>query len=155
MLRLAVPLLVWLAQAPAWAQDVQLAGLSGGKALLVINGEAPRFLSPGQTVGGVKLIELSAQGAEVDVAGERRSLRLGHAHRGDALHRFAQPLLPQLTVGIEHDLDGLGVIQSCKQFWPHVPFELLLCPISNSVVLLTMVCHDVCPVLRCSFCTLG
>lgn len=82
MLRLAVPLLVWLAQAPAWAQDVQLAGLSGGKALLVINGEAPRFLSPGQSAGGVKLIELTAQGAVVDVAGERRSLRLGQAPIG-------------------------------------------------------------------------
>jgi len=84
MQRLA-PVLVWLAllaQAPAWAQGVQLAGLAGGKALLVINGEAPRFLSPGQTVGGVRLIELSADSALVEVAGERRTLRLGQAPIG-------------------------------------------------------------------------
>ncbi|MDP3521788.1 MAG: retropepsin-like aspartic protease [Hydrogenophaga sp.] len=84
MQRLA-PVLVWLAllaQAPAWAQGVQLAGLAGGRALLVINGEAPRFLSPGQTAGGVRLIELSTDSAVVEVAGERRTLRLGQAPIG-------------------------------------------------------------------------
>lgn len=75
-------LLVWLALLvlpQAWAQGVLLAGLAGGKALLVINGEAPRFLSPGQTVGGVRLIEVGGDSAVVEVAGERRTLRLGQA----------------------------------------------------------------------------
>jgi aspartyl protease family protein len=91
MRRLA-PLLVWLAlsaQTTAWAQGVQapgvqLAGLSSGKALLVINGEAPRFLSPGQTAGGVRLLELNTDHVVVDVAGERRTLRLGQAPIGMA-----------------------------------------------------------------------
>lgn len=77
--------LTWLVLAAsphAWAQAVQLAGLSSGKALLVINGEAPRFLSPGQTVAGVRLLSLGADSAEVDVAGERRTLRLGQAPIG-------------------------------------------------------------------------
>ncbi len=79
------PLLVWLAlfaQLPAWAQGVQLAGLSSGKALLVINGEAPRFLSPGQTASGVRLLELNTDNAVVEVSGERRTLRLGQAPIG-------------------------------------------------------------------------
>ena len=77
--------LTWLVLAAsphAWAQAVQLAGLSSGKALLVINGEAPRFLSPGQTVAGVRLLSLGADSAEVDVSGERRTLRLGQAPIG-------------------------------------------------------------------------
>lgn len=79
------PLLVWLVLAAsphAWAQAVQLAGLSSGKALLVINGEAPRFLNPGQTVNGVRLLSLGTDSAEVDVSGERRTLRLGQAPIG-------------------------------------------------------------------------
>lgn len=78
-------LLAWLALlAPllAWAQGVQLAGLATGKALVVINGEAPRFLSLGQTADGVRLIELSADSAVVEVAGEGRTLRLGQAPIG-------------------------------------------------------------------------
>lgn len=77
--------LIWLllaASPHARAQAVQLAGLSSGKALLVINGEAPRFLSPGQTVAGVRLLSLGADSAEVDVSGERRTIRLGQAPIG-------------------------------------------------------------------------
>jgi len=73
---------VLAAASQASGQTVQLAGLSSGKALLVINGEAPRFLSPGQTQNGVRLLALGADSAEVDVAGERRTLRLGQAPIG-------------------------------------------------------------------------
>lgn len=79
------PFLVWLAllaQTPAWAQTVQLAGLSGDKALLVINGEAPRFLSPGQTLAGVRLISLTGDSAVVEVAGQRNTLRMGQSPIG-------------------------------------------------------------------------
>lgn len=79
------PVLVWLAllaPAPGWAQTVQLAGLSGEKALLVVNGEAPRFLSSGQTWAGVRLVGLTSDSAEVDVAGVRRTLRLGQTPIG-------------------------------------------------------------------------
>lgn len=79
------PFLVWLAllaQTPAWAQTVQLAGLSGDKALLVINGEAPRFLSPGQTLAGVRLISLAGDNAVVEVAGQRNTLRMGQSPIG-------------------------------------------------------------------------
>ncbi|MFC7407725.1 retropepsin-like aspartic protease family protein [Hydrogenophaga atypica] len=91
--------LTWLVLAAsphAWAQAVQLAGLSSGKALLVINGEAPRFLSPGQTVAGVRLLSLGADSAEVDVSGERRTLRLGQAPIG--MGQQAAPLASNRVV---------------------------------------------------------
>ena len=78
-------LLPWLALAvlatlaPAWAQSVQLAGLAGGKALLVIDGAPPRFLSPGQSAGGVQLVEVRADHAVVEAAGQRLTLRLGES----------------------------------------------------------------------------
>lgn len=71
-----------LVPAAAWAQTVQLTGLASGKALLVINGAAPRFLSPGQSADGVKLLEVGPDRALLDVAGERRLLQLGQGPIG-------------------------------------------------------------------------
>ena len=88
MPRLA-PVLAWLvwalglaAPTAAWAQTAQLAGLASGKALLVINGAAPRFLSPGQSADGVKLLEVGADRVVLEVAGERRTLQLGQGPIG-------------------------------------------------------------------------
>lgn len=66
-----------LAAGPAGAQVVNLVGLSAGKALLVIDGAAPRFLGSGDTASGVRVVTLSADAAVVDVHGERRTLHLG------------------------------------------------------------------------------
>ena len=41
-----------------FAQSVALTGVSGSKALVVIDGAAPRFLSAGQSHQGVKLLSL-------------------------------------------------------------------------------------------------
>ncbi len=63
----------------AWAQQVALSGLSGNRALLVIDGTAPRFLSPGQSHQGVKLLNAQGDSATVEVAGQRQTLRVGDA----------------------------------------------------------------------------
>jgi aspartyl protease family protein len=63
--------------APAHAQSVSLTGLSAERALLVIDGGAPRFLSPGQSVNGVKLLSIGADQAVVEVQGQRTPLRIG------------------------------------------------------------------------------
>jgi len=47
------------------AQSVVLSGLSGSKALLVIDGGAPRFLSPGQTHQGVRVVSLQKDTAVI------------------------------------------------------------------------------------------
>ena len=61
------------------AQDVALAGILGGKALLVVNGSAPRGVAPGESHMGVQVVSVGREDAVVDSAGGRRSLRLGEA----------------------------------------------------------------------------
>ena len=78
------PLFVCLSTAlafclPAQAQDVALAGILGGKALLVVNGSAPRGVAPGESHMGVQVVSVGREDAVVGSAGGRRSLRLGEA----------------------------------------------------------------------------
>lgn len=63
----------------AGAQTVGLAGLTAGKALLVVDGAAPRFLSPGQTLQNVRLLSVTDQEAVVEREGQRQTLRLGES----------------------------------------------------------------------------
>jgi hypothetical protein len=41
---------------------------------------------------------------------------------------LAQPLLPQLAVCVEHDLDGLGIGQGVHEERPQVALQLFLRP---------------------------
>jgi aspartyl protease family protein len=77
--RLATFVALLLAALPvAWAQTVAFSGSLGNKALLVIDG-TPRTLEAGSTVAGVKLLSVNGGDAVVEVAGQRRTLRLGAA----------------------------------------------------------------------------
>lgn len=67
------------APALAGAQTVALAGVLGSKALLVVNGGAPRALAPGETHAGVRLTSVQGDSAQVEVGGQRQTLRLGEA----------------------------------------------------------------------------
>ncbi|NIC40127.1 TIGR02281 family clan AA aspartic protease [Aquabacterium sp. A08] len=68
----------WLGAASgAWAQAVALSGLSAGRALLAVDGGAPRFVAAGQTHAGVRVLAVGSDHALVEVQGERRILRLG------------------------------------------------------------------------------
>jgi aspartyl protease family protein len=80
MPRLLLPLLL-SAFVPlgAFAQSVALSGVAGAKALLTIDGGAPKFLSPGQTHQGVKLLGTQGESATVEVGGQRQTLRVGDA----------------------------------------------------------------------------
>lgn len=68
-----------LAGGAACAQSVALAGLLGGKALLVVDGGQPRSLAVGQSHQGVKLLSLQGDQATVEMNGKRQTLRLGGA----------------------------------------------------------------------------
>lgn len=57
--------------------QVVLAGVLGGKALLVIDGAAPRTLVAGQSIEGVKLVSVGADHAVVEIDGSRQTLRVG------------------------------------------------------------------------------
>lgn len=61
------------------AQSVALTGVSGSKALVVVDGAAPRFLSAGQSHQGVKLLNVSGDAATVEVNGQRQTLQVGDA----------------------------------------------------------------------------
>lgn len=63
----------------AFAQNVALAGLLGSKALIVVNNSQPRSLAVGESYQGVKLVSAQGEQAEIEVAGVRRTLRLGGA----------------------------------------------------------------------------
>jgi aspartyl protease family protein len=61
------------------AQTVALSGVAGSKALVTIDGSAPRFLSPGQSHQGVTLLGTQGESATVSVGGQRETLRVGDA----------------------------------------------------------------------------
>jgi len=62
----------------AAAQTVSLSGSLGDKAVLIIDG-APRTLTTGQTVQGVRLLSVSGNDAVVEIKGKRVALTLGGA----------------------------------------------------------------------------
>ncbi len=63
----------------AAARTVALAGVLGDKAVLVIDGGAPKTLAVGQTHQGVTLRAVDRHSADIEVGGTRQTLRLGAA----------------------------------------------------------------------------
>lgn len=73
---LALPLLGMACHA-VLAQDVGLAGMMGSKALLVVGGNAPKTLAPGESFAGVRLLTVQGEQATVELEGRRYTLRVG------------------------------------------------------------------------------
>jgi aspartyl protease family protein len=66
---------------PAAATDLNVVGLFGSKAVVSINGTAPRTLSVGQrSPEGVQLVAVDRDTATFEVDGQRRTLRLGQPY---------------------------------------------------------------------------
>lgn len=63
----------------AAAQTVALSGTMGGKALLLVDGRAPKSVAPGETYLGVKLVSAANDEAVVELAGKRATLHLGES----------------------------------------------------------------------------
>ncbi|MDH3208900.1 MAG: TIGR02281 family clan AA aspartic protease [Burkholderiaceae bacterium] len=61
------------------AQSVSMSGSMGNKALLIIDGGAPRAVAAGNTVDGVKVISVAGSRAEVEIDGKRQTLQIGDA----------------------------------------------------------------------------
>ncbi|QXZ10533.1 retroviral-like aspartic protease family protein [Comamonas sp. Y33R10-2] len=68
-----------LATNAAWGQSVALTGVLGSKALLVIDGSAPKAIGVNESHKGVRLLQISGDSATVDISGQRQNLRLGDA----------------------------------------------------------------------------
>ncbi len=63
----------------AHAQSVALAGMMGSKALLVVDGGAPKSVAPGETHQGVKVLSTAGDQAVIEQGGKRVTLRVGDA----------------------------------------------------------------------------
>lgn len=65
--------------APTPGRSVALQGIMGSKALLIIDGRAPRALGPGESSGPVKVIAVQGDQARISIDGVPATLRLGEA----------------------------------------------------------------------------
>ncbi len=63
----------------AGAQSVALQGMLGNKALLIVDGSAPRSVAPGESHQGVKVVSTAGDQATVEINGRRHTLRVGEA----------------------------------------------------------------------------
>jgi len=61
----------------ALAQAVTLSGMLGNKALLVVDGSAPKGVAPGDSFRGVRVISTQGDTAVLEVGGQRQTLRVG------------------------------------------------------------------------------
>mgnify|MGYP001189048271 FL=1 len=67
------------------ATDVQVVGLFPGKAVLIIDGGAPRTLATGGPgVAGVRVLSLEEGSALLEIDGQRRRVALGHGYSSAA-----------------------------------------------------------------------
>ena len=73
-----------LSAAGADAADVGLAGLTGSKALLVIDGGEPQAVTVGQSRDGIRLLSIQGDQAIIEVEGRKRALRVGQHAVGSA-----------------------------------------------------------------------
>jgi aspartyl protease family protein len=75
----AALLLCLLLPFAALAQSVALQGMMGNRALLIIDGNPPRGVAPGDAHMGVKVLTTTGDEAVVEINGKRHTLRVGDA----------------------------------------------------------------------------
>ena len=63
----------------AMAQSVTLAGMLGTRALVIVDGAAPKSVAVGESHKGVKLLSTDGETAVVEVGGRKQTLRVGEA----------------------------------------------------------------------------
>ncbi|WP_284335763.1 TIGR02281 family clan AA aspartic protease [Comamonas sp. NoAH] len=66
-----------LANTTSYAQSVAMTGVMGSKALLVINGGAPKALSANESHQGVRVIQVQGNSATIEWQGQHQTLRVG------------------------------------------------------------------------------
>ena len=79
LLHFVLALVAATAMGAAQAQSVALAGMLGSKALLIVDGTAPKSVAAGETHQGVKVVSTSGDQAVIEQDGKRRTVRVGDA----------------------------------------------------------------------------
>lgn len=77
MLRVMLTLCLFVAGMAAAGTHVGVSGIMGDKALISVDGGAPRVMRPGETVGGVRLLAVGPDGVEVMLDNRRHRLAIG------------------------------------------------------------------------------
>lgn len=77
MLRSILTLCLFAAGMAAAGTSVSVNGVMGDKALISVDGGAPRVMRPGETVGGVRLLTVSPNGVDVMLDNRRHTLAIG------------------------------------------------------------------------------
>ena len=67
------------AAATAQSQSVTLSGMVGSKALLIVDGSAPKIVAAGESFNGVKVVSTLGDAAVLMVGGKRLNVRVGDA----------------------------------------------------------------------------
>jgi aspartyl protease family protein len=106
----AIFLLFLLGPGAAAAADINVVGLTAGKAVVSIDGGKPRTLTVGQvTPEGVKLIAATSESAVFEVDGERQTLAVGQGaavantsatRGGDTVTLYADSRGHFITIGV-------------------------------------------------------
>ncbi|VTU22988.1 clan AA aspartic protease [Variovorax sp. PBL-H6] len=76
MKALLLPMLLAAACGFVHAQSVMLTGTIGSRAILVVDGSAPKTVAVGETFQGVKLLSMTPEQATVEAGGKRVALRM-------------------------------------------------------------------------------
>ena len=74
-----LPLLAIFAAATAQSQSVTLTGMVGSKALVIVDGSAPKIVAAGESFNGVKVVSTQGDTAVLMVGGKRLNMRVGDA----------------------------------------------------------------------------
>ena len=76
-MKIAIPLLLAAACTFAQAQSVTLTGSIGTRAIVIIDGSAPRTMAPGETFKNVRLVSMQGDQAVIEASGKRVVLAMG------------------------------------------------------------------------------
>jgi aspartyl protease family protein len=79
ILKRFLPALLLVVAATAQSQSVTLSGMVGSKALLIVDGSAPKIVASGESFKDVKVISTQGDTAVLMVGGKRLNMRVGDA----------------------------------------------------------------------------
>jgi aspartyl protease family protein len=71
------PLLLLIAATVAQSQSVTLTGMVGNKALMIVDGSAPKIVAAGESFNGIKVVSTLGDTAVLIVGGKRLTIRVG------------------------------------------------------------------------------
>jgi aspartyl protease family protein len=78
-LKRLLPLIAAFAAAAAHSQPVTLTGMVGSKALVIVDGSAPKIVAVGESFNGVKVLSTQGDTVVLMLGGKRLNMRVGDA----------------------------------------------------------------------------